>query len=135
MVVRRRLVDFDHQNVAGWLYRIASRQVASHRRRKWFRSLVGGRPESELDDLPHQSANPAVALEQKQRQQILHGMLAKMSEKRRSTFVLFEIEGYTGDEIARLQSIPVATVWTRLHLARKELFEMVTELQRRGGGL
>ena len=44
--------------------------------------------------------------------------------------VLFEIEGYSGDEIARLLEIPVATVWTRLHHARKAL---LAQLQRERG--
>ena len=45
--------------------------------------------------------------------------------------MLFEIEGY-GDEIARIQGIPVATVWTRLHHARKEFFRVGGRPRRRG---
>jgi RNA polymerase sigma-70 factor (ECF subfamily) len=129
LVVRRRLVDFDHQNVAGWLFRIASRQVVAHRRRKWFKSIVSRPPDVDLDDLPHGAASPAEALESKQRQQLLARLLARMSDRRRATFVLFEVEGYSGEEIARLQGIPVATVWTRLHHARKEFLALVEELR------
>jgi RNA polymerase sigma-70 factor (ECF subfamily) len=50
-----------------------------------------------------------------------------MSEKRRTTLVLFEIEGYSGEEIARIQDIPLATVWTRLHHARKDFFKLVKD--------
>jgi RNA polymerase sigma-70 factor (ECF subfamily) len=53
-----------------------------------------------------------------------------MSETRRATFMLFEIEGYSGEEIAGMQGIPVATVWTRLHHARKEFFALVEEHRR-----
>src|SRR5262245_48606812 len=35
LVVRRRLKDFDGVNLAGWLYRITSRQVRDFRRRAW----------------------------------------------------------------------------------------------------
>ena len=53
-----------------------------------------------------------------------------MSDTRRATFVLFEIEGYSGEEIAEIQAIPVATVWTRLHHARKEFFALVDQHRR-----
>jgi RNA polymerase sigma-70 factor (ECF subfamily) len=130
LVVRRRLHDFDGRNVAGWLYRIASRQVAAHRRRRWFRSVVGRRPTVELDELPDAAAGPAVALEKKDEQRLLWRLVEQLGEKRRTTFVLFEIEGYSGEEIAALQGIPVATVWTRLHHARKEFFALVDEHRR-----
>jgi RNA polymerase sigma-70 factor (ECF subfamily) len=133
LVVRRRLVDFDHQNVAGWLFRIASRQVLAHKRRKWWKAVLSRRPDLELDELPDGDAGPAVALEQKERRKILKDLLERLPEKRRTTFMLFELEGYSGDEIARLQNIPVATVWTRLHHARKDLFAVVETLRREGG--
>jgi RNA polymerase sigma-70 factor (ECF subfamily) len=55
-----------------------------------------------------------------------------MSDMQRTAFVLFEIEGYSGEEIAELEQIPVNTVWTRLHHARKRFFELVD--QARGEG-
>jgi len=136
LVVQRRLPDFDHQNMAGWLYRIASRQVAAHRRLRWFKSVVARRPDVVLEDLADDRADhadPAVALEHKERRRVLESLLVQMSDKRRATFVLFEIEGYSGDEIARLQGIPVATVWTRLHHARKEFYALVEQRRRREG--
>ena len=52
-----------------------------------------------------------------------------MAEARRTAFVLFEIEGLSGDEIARIQSIPLNTVWTRLHHARREFFALAAKYQ------
>ena len=46
---------------------------------------------------------PAAALERKEEQRVLHTLLMKMAEARRTAFVLFEIEGLSGDEIARIQ--------------------------------
>jgi RNA polymerase sigma-70 factor, ECF subfamily len=135
LVVRRRLADFDHRNVAGWLFRIASRQVAAYRRRRWFKSVFSRRRDDdrELDGLPHEAESPAAALEAKERRRVLDQLLERMSDKRRATFVLFEVEGYSGEEIARIQGIPVATVWTRLHHARKEFFQLVGEYQQKEG--
>ena len=59
LVVRRRLHAFDGRNPAGWLYRIASRQVSAHRRRRWFRSVLARRPDIELDELPDAAVGPA----------------------------------------------------------------------------
>jgi len=53
-----------------------------------------------------------------------------MSTKLRSTFVLFEIEGRSGEEIAAIQNIRCATVWTRLHNARRVFWKLVAELRR-----
>jgi RNA polymerase sigma-70 factor (ECF subfamily) len=51
-----------------------------------------------------------------------------MREKHRTAFVLFEIEGYTGEEIAELQGAPVATIFTRLYHARREFAAIVKQL-------
>ena len=48
-------------------------------------------------------------------------VLDRMSPLRRTAFMLFEIEGYSGEEIAELEQIPLATVYTRLHHARRDL--------------
>ena len=47
--------------------------------------------------------------------------LSGLSEKKRVVLFLAELEGMSCDEIARALDIPVGTVWTRLHHARREL--------------
>ena len=131
MVVRRRLASFDGGNLAGWLYRITRRQVRDFRRRSWVRHIFTKRRVEEPDDLPHAGNTPAADLERKEDRRVLHTMLAKMHEERRSAFVLFEIEGLSGEEIARIQSVPVNTVWTRLFHARKEFFALAAKYQKR----
>jgi RNA polymerase sigma-70 factor (ECF subfamily) len=130
LVVRRRLKDFDGANLAGWLYRITSRQVRDFRRRAWVKHIFTRRRAEEPDVLPHAGASPAAALERKEEQRVLQMLLAKMAEARRTAFVLFEIEGLSGDEIARIQSIPLNTVWTRLHHARREFFALAAKYQK-----
>jgi RNA polymerase sigma-70 factor (ECF subfamily) len=135
LVVRRRLRDFDGRNVAGWLHRIASGQVRQYRRRRWIRSVFSGRPTVAIEELPSMATSPIAALETREKQRVLEHLLSKMSEKRRVAFVLFEIDGYDGDEIADILDIPVNTVWTRLHHARRDFFALVTQYrnaQRRG---
>ena len=133
LVVRRNLARFDGGNLPGWLYRITELTVRDHRRRSWFKNLVVRRQQLDLSALPHGADSPARAYEQAQNRRIFQSIVAKMSEKRRTTFVLFEIEGYSGEEIAQIQDIPLSTVWTRLHHARKDFWKLVRDLRHREG--
>ncbi len=125
IVVERRLPDFDGANMAGWLYRISRNAVRDFRRKAWFRNLFL-RPRDAIDPASP-AANAAELLEQKESEARLHALIETLSEKRRVTFVLFEIEGYSGEEIATLCEVPLATVWTRLHHARRELAARLAE--------
>jgi len=131
LVVRRKLAQFDGGNLPGWLFRITQLTVRDHRRRAWFRNLVFRRQQVDLTQLPHGADGPGRSYEQSEERRRLEVLLSKMSDKRRATFVLFEIEGYSGEEIAGIQDIPLGTVWTRLHHARKEFWRLVREHQRR----
>jgi RNA polymerase sigma-70 factor (ECF subfamily) len=128
LVVRRKMDRFEGGNLAGWLYRIAQLTVRDHRRRAWFKNLTQRRKEVDLADLPQLAANPAITYEEAENRRRLQALVARMSEKLRTTFVLFEIEGYSGEEIAEIQDIPLGTVWTRLHHARKAFWKLVREL-------
>jgi RNA polymerase sigma-70 factor (ECF subfamily) len=130
IVVRRRLRDFRGDNVAGWLYRITRRQVRDFRRRVWFKHIFSRRRVVDLERIASRGTGPAAALEEKERLRILHALLERMQDDRRSALILFEIEGLSGEEIARIQDIPLATVWTRLHQARKELLALAQKLRR-----
>ncbi|MGH7328670.1 MAG: RNA polymerase sigma factor, partial [Polyangiaceae bacterium] len=47
--------------------------------------------------------------------------LELLSEAKRVVLLLAEVEGYSAHEIADLLGVPVGTVWTRLHHARRQL--------------
>jgi RNA polymerase sigma-70 factor (ECF subfamily) len=128
VVVQRTLPGFDGANLPGWLYRIASRQVKDHRRRAWFRNLFLRPRDVAIDDVAFAGPSPVELLERRQMERQLEASLAKLSAKHRAAFVLFEIEGYRCEEIAALENVPVATVWTRLHHARRQLKEQIAEL-------
>ena len=130
LVVRRRLESFDGTNLAGWRYRITQRQVRDFRRRTWIKHIFTRRRMEEPDTLPHASQNPAAALERKESQRVLYAILGKIREARRSAFILFEIEGLSGEEIAQIQGVPLNTVWTRLHHARKDFFALAAKQHR-----
>lgn len=50
---------------------------------------------------------------------VVQRALGRLPYKQRTVLVLYEMEGLSGKEIAEVLSIPQATVWTRLHHARK----------------
>jgi RNA polymerase sigma-70 factor (ECF subfamily) len=126
IIVRRKLAEFDGRNLAGFLYRITERTVRDHRRSTWIRNLF--RNPSPLPEIVEPRADSLQTIQQRERRKALDAILAKMTEKRRTTFVLFEIEGYSGEEIAQIQSLPLDTVWTRLHHARKDFTRLVAGL-------
>jgi RNA polymerase sigma-70 factor, ECF subfamily len=120
LVVHRRLPDFDGQNVAGWLYQIARHRVRDFRRLLWVKHLLfGSVPLSE--SLSKGGASPADSLETNEKRALLEQLLGKLNESERAALVLFEIDGFSGEEIAEIQGVPVNTVWARIHKARKKL--------------
>jgi RNA polymerase sigma-70 factor (ECF subfamily) len=54
-------------------------------------------------------------------------LLDRLPEKKRTVFILHEIEGQSPAEIAEIVDAPVLTVRTRLFYARRELAEMMRE--------
>lgn len=127
LVVRRKLAGFDGSNLRAWLYRITQRTVSDYRRRSWFRRFYH-RSDRVPETLPATDWDPHVLLERKDAERVVSLILSRMSRVRRTAFVLFEIEGYTAPEIAELEGIPVNTVYTRLHHARRDFLGKVAEL-------
>jgi len=128
LVVRRKLSTYVGPSMPAWLYGITRKTVSDYRRRAFFRRLFSGMQRS-LDASP--------ALERKlgtrpfdrvEARQAVVAVLEKMTAVRRAAFVLYEIEGYSGEEIAELEQIPVATVYTRLHHARRDFMRLTAEL-------
>src|SRR6185369_17126944 len=120
LIVHRRLPDFDGQNLPGWLYQIARHRVRDFRRLLWVKHLMfGGVPLSE--NLSKGGASPVDSLETSEKRVLFERLLEKLNESERAAVVLFEIDGYSGEEIAEIQGVPVNTVWARIHKARKKL--------------
>jgi RNA polymerase sigma-70 factor (ECF subfamily) len=95
----------------------------------------------EIDDVdasPSSSPSPEDALGHKEELAVLQRLLAEMDDERREVFVLYEIEGLTGQEIAKHLGIPIGTVSSRLRRAREDFVAMVARMRaasvRRGSG-
>lgn len=115
----------DGRPVRPWLLGIAAMAVRRHRRslRRLFVNFAGTVFER------HRPAprTPEDEVSREQTHAEFHAAVDKLSTKKREVFVLV-MEGMRGEEVAVALGIPVATVWTRLHHARKELREALGEL-------
>lgn len=95
-----------------WLYRLCATQA---RRLRRFRavsaalsSLLGNADDAVTgQELPVELARRRVAV-----------ALDRLNEGERLVFVLYELEGLSGEEVAQIAGCPIATVWRRLHYAR-----------------
>jgi RNA polymerase sigma-70 factor (ECF subfamily) len=126
VVVQRKIVSFDGENLPAWLFHITTKKVSEQRRRAWFRRVFS-RPDPDALSLLSSTGDPSADLERKRRQETLYRILDRISDKHRAVFVLFEVEEYSGEQISQILDVPLATVWTRLHHARKQLARLAAE--------
>jgi len=132
IVVQRKLDQFDGKNIAAWLYRIVQLTVRDYRQRAWFRNIFSRPRDVVLDDVASAAARQDEQLLREERGMRLYELVNQLNPRWRDSFLLFEVGGLAGEEIAALQGIPHATVRTHLSRARKEIIALVTELQAKG---
>ena len=75
--------------------------------------------------------DPAQALDAKDAAQQLQAALDEMDSLHRAVFVLFELEGESCESIAAGLNVPVGTVHSRLHTARKAFRGSAARMARR----
>lgn len=124
VVVHQRLRDFEGRSlVTTWLFGIALRVVAAHRRRASTRREL---PDGSADrgDEPSTGDSPEEAAAFQQARVRLAAILDEMDLPKRAVFVMFEIEDMSCEEMASILGIPVGTVYSRLHAARAQ-FERI----------
>ena len=129
VVVHRRLASFDGRSkLTTWLFGICLHLVQRHRRRAYLRlEFLHAEPPERVDP-----STPEAQYADAQSRRRLDLLLSKLSPERRATFVLFEVEGMSCEEIAELTAVPIGTVYSRLHLARQQVKKAAARLQRSG---
>jgi RNA polymerase sigma-70 factor (ECF subfamily) len=113
-----------------WLYGIATRVVLNNLRSWRRRRRLVAALEHSLAE-PPMAASPEREAEARQELARVWRCLMRVGAKKRVVYVLHVVEGRSGEEIAELLQIPVATVWTRLHHARRELSLALDREERR----
>ena len=113
-----------------WLLGIAAIIVARHRRssgRDMARRAAWAR------DPSLQSISPDICreLEWKQGAEQALAALERLTPKKRAVFEMLVLADVSGEDAARSLGVPVATVWTRMHHARRDLRRMLESSNRR----
>jgi RNA polymerase sigma-70 factor (ECF subfamily) len=124
--VHRSLKDFRGQSkFTTWLHRVTVNVVLMHRRAARSRPLLV-HPQADPTQVdPHLQPDEDVA--RLERMRAFRRLLDRLAEKKRTVFVLHEIEGMSPADIAKIVDAPVLTVRTRLFYARREITEMLKE--------
>ncbi len=107
----------DRDRFRGWLVRMTWRLAINRRRSDTRRSI------RETVDVAPPEPTPADLLAAHERSDRLWSAIDALPEKLRVTVVLANIEGHDLKDVAALLHVPVATVKSRLSLARQRLKE------------
>jgi RNA polymerase sigma-70 factor (ECF subfamily) len=126
LVVHRRLDDFDaSRSLRAWLYGIAKRVGRDFRRGNDRRarrlSLVSATP-PKADDLEDDFAKREAA-------EIVRRFLKTVDDVTSEIFVLSELEGFRGQEIANALQLNVNTVYSKLRRGRRRFESFVRREQ------
>lgn len=120
--VYRYLGRFQYRSqLTTWLYKICLSQSSRLRRKqKVARALsaVFGPREAE-------AVQASIDVPEEELARRTSAAVGQLSGAQREVFVLYELQGLSGEQIAEIVDCPVATVWSRLHYARREFRRLV----------
>jgi RNA polymerase sigma-70 factor (ECF subfamily) len=112
-----------------WIFRIAMNVATDRARQRAARGRAFGTervPEEDWDRLmADQEAGPDDAARRAEERERITRALAALSEQHRTIIMLSDLEGLSYREIAEVLDIPMGTVMSRLHNARKRLREVL----------
>jgi len=131
LIASRKLDSIEAGQEKRFLYGVALRVAANARRAR------AARPEAPFGELIEETAastpSPEALLDRKRARQLLDEVLERLPDELRTAFVLFELEGCSGPEVAELCDIPLGTAASRLRRAREAFQAAVAELGHRLG--
>jgi RNA polymerase sigma-70 factor (ECF subfamily) len=109
----------------GWLLGLAANAIRRHRRslRRFMDRLV----QLSHEPTPRTARSAEDAFSVRQTVARAEEAIGRLSQKKREVFLLVAVEGVSGEQAAAALHIPVATVWTRLHHARRDLRRLLGE--------
>jgi RNA polymerase sigma-70 factor (ECF subfamily) len=117
LVLHRRRGEWEVGRPLGpWLWGICVGLARNYRRRAFRRAELGA-PEHE----GRSERDAEGEVDARRRMERGRRALEELDPERRAVFVMFEVEGMSGREIAEVLGVAIGTVHSRLHAARREL--------------
>lgn len=112
-------------SVKSWLFGLSSIMARRHRRSlaRAATRLLGWASGARFESPP----TPVDELAREQDLRRFQAAFEQLAPKKREVFTLVVLEGLSGEEAAGALGVPVNTVWTRLHHARRELRSALEE--------
>lgn len=134
-VVHRRRCTFDgSSSLRTWLFGICIRLAKNYHRkayRRRERAVV--EPPEDRTWVGSGSHDPERALERTRARRAAEALLDRLPPDKRAVFVMFEVEGLSCEQIAEQVGVPVGTVYSRLHAARKSFAKELARWHAREG--
>lgn len=118
-----------------WLLRIVTNTATDHLRRtkrknRLFQILTWSADDDHSSNEPGIDDDPSTALCQKDLRQEIDSALATLSHTTRGAFVLYAEAGMSYQEVSETLGVPIGTVMSRIHAARKKLQVALENLDR-----
>jgi RNA polymerase sigma-70 factor, ECF subfamily len=129
MIAHRRMGGFRGEALwSTWLFGITQNVVRHRRRKQRVMNLLYGKLANQPEPPPNRPT-PIEELEQREATSLVYRALDGIAEKYRIPFVLFEIDGMSGQAISELTGIVPATLRVRLMRARQAFEARVLTLK------
>ena len=112
-----------------WLYRIVVNVSLDALRRRArapepLTALADTEEQWEID-VVDESADPGATVESRERRRLVFRALQELSSDHRTVLVLFDLNGFSYEEIADILGVPLGTVKSRLNRARLALRDVI----------
>lgn len=128
----RHRYDLARHNALPWLYGIAVNVIGDHLRKSARMARFAGRFLRNQADLDPTVESDDRLVASSVRQELARALDA-LSAGDRNALLLLALEGLSYSEIASVLEIPVGTVGSRVHRARKRIRKLIPGLEERAG--
>jgi RNA polymerase sigma-70 factor (ECF subfamily) len=122
VVAYKKLPSYTERSaIQRWLFAISLRLASNYRRKAYLRlerSVDSDEGEVPSPAIP-EFAWPEASAARREAFTRARAILTRMQPLQRVVFVMFEVEGFGCDQIAAELGVPLGTVYSRLHTARK----------------
>ena len=128
----RSISNFRHTAAfSTWLYRIVTNvcldSIRQRERSAQSLTLLSDEDDDgqQERDIPDGSGDPAQALERAEVQELVQAALRRLSTDHRAVLVLYDLQGFSYEEVGEVLQLPLGTVKSRLNRARHALKEEI----------